>query len=404
VVHNRYRSSLPSGEDHVVEQETTALQSLGMSVDRFERCSDHIATMPAAQKAMVPVRLAWNRQAQGALARAIATSRPDVVHVHNVYPLIGPSVLRACGEVPVIVTFHNYRPMCPTGELFRDGRPCSDCAGKSLPLDALRHRCYRQSALATASMIAGSVVQRRLWQTVPSAYIFLSQVQQELLGPLGLPPERCFVKHNMVPANVASDAREHLVAFIGRLDERKGILLLLDAWDAMSQRLSESPMRLAIAGTGPLEEQVRTWAQHRPEVSVLGMLGRDQCAALAARASAVVVPSTYAEPFGLVVGEAMAAGTPPIAPRFGAFPELIEDGVDGLLFAPGDPAALGAAIRRVLDDPKWSQAMGRRALGTYWARFSPETNAQELAAIYRFALEHPRRSDTDLVVSGKGAA
>jgi glycosyltransferase involved in cell wall biosynthesis len=391
VVHNRYRSSMPSGEDRVVDQETAALREAGCSVEIFERRSDDIAQMPLTKKAAVPVRMLWNRRAQDDLARVIADSRPDVVHVHNVYPLLGPSALLAARDLaPIVVTLHNYRPMCPTGELFRDGQPCSDCVQRVVPVDALLHRCYRNSAIATVPMVAGALIQRRVWRSAPSAYIFLSGAQQQLLQSLELPEERCFVKHNFVQPISASGQRENLVVFIGRLDERKGVPLLLEAWDRYKDSHEDHTLRLAIVGSGPLDHLVQTWARDRAEVSVLGLRNREECALAASSARAVIVPSTYAEPFGLVVAEAMAAGTPPIAPAFGAFPELIADGIDGVLFGQGDASGLASVLHRVDTDARWCEVLGQGARQTYAERFSPMVNSQQLLTIYRYAIDHPR--------------
>lgn len=231
VVHNRYRSSSPSGEDRAVDQETAALEAEGCAVRRFQRHNDEIAELPIAQKVMIPSRVAWNPNAARALARAINAFGPDVVHVHNVYPLLSPSVLQAVrSRVPAVVTFHNYRPLCPTGELFRSGEHCTDCVGR-VPLAAIRHGCYRGSSMSTAPIALAALLQRRLWRSVPSAYVFLSDAQRRLFDPLGLPAERCFVKANLVHHWAGNPPTDPIVAFVGRLDEAKGIRLLMDAWD-----------------------------------------------------------------------------------------------------------------------------------------------------------------------------
>jgi glycosyltransferase involved in cell wall biosynthesis len=403
VVHNRYRSSAPSGEDRVVDQETAALAAQGCEVERFERLSDEIPSLPLAEKLMVPVRVAWNPSANRALAGAIDAFRPDVVHAHNVYPLLSPSVLHeAAKRAPVVVTVHNYRPLCPTGQLFRSGAPCTECVGRA-PFASVRHGCYRDSRSATVPMAVASLVQRRAWRDVPSAYIFISAAQRDLFAPLGLPEERCFVKGNLVHASPVDAPTEPLVAFVGRLDEAKGVRLLMDGWDRFSSRRPTSDLRLAIAGSGPLEPEVRTWAARRQTVDVLGLLSREQCANLTARARAVVVPSVWQEPFGLVVAEAMAAGTPPIAPAHGAFPELIHDGIDGELFPPGDPDALSRTLERVGDDPDRCSRLGRSARLTHAERFAPDKNTAELLAVYRFAIEHPTEVTGRRTKSGERA-
>jgi glycosyltransferase involved in cell wall biosynthesis len=319
----------------------------------------------------------------------IDTFNPDVIHAHNVFPLLSPSVLREAGKrAPVVVTVHNYRPLCPTGQLFRSGASCTECVGRA-PVAAVVHGCYRNSRAATVPMAMATSVQRRIWRDVPSAYIFISAAQRDLFAPLGLPEERCFVKGNMVPHSSVDAPTEPVVAYLGRLDEAKGIRLLMDAWDRFCGRHKNSNLRLAIAGSGPLEQVVRTWASGQRSVTVLGLLSRDECAVIAASARAVVVPSVWQEPFGLVVAEAMAAGTAPIAPAHGAFPELIDDGVDGELFPPGDADALSRRLESVWRDPERFDRLGRSARLTHAQRFSPAGNVANLLGVYRFAIEHP---------------
>jgi glycosyltransferase involved in cell wall biosynthesis len=391
LVHNRYRSSSPSGEDRVVDQEAKALADVGCRVERFGRSNDVIADLGLAQRLMIPPRVAWNPGAARALGRVISDVAPDVVHFHNVYPLLSPSVLQACRDrVPAVVTFHNYRPLCPTGEMFRSGEPCNACVGR-IPTAAVRHGCYRGSRLSTAPVALASLTQRRVWRSVPSAYIFLSHAQQGAFSSLGLPGDRCFVKGNLVvaPSPAADGPRAPIVAYVGRLDEAKGVRFLMEAWDRYREVDGDSALRLAVAGSGQLDPLVRAWADRHASVDVLGLLTRDGCAALMAKARSVVVPSVWEEPFGLVVAEAMAAGTPPIAPTHGSFPELIQDGVDGVLFPSGEPEALGRLFALVAKTPARFEQLGRAARATYSRRFTSEKNMTDLLAIYRFAIEHP---------------
>ena len=393
VVHNRYRSASPSGENRVVDQETEALRRAGHEVEHFERESDDIQGFSLRQKAVIPGQVVWSASAAREIGRVLGTFKPDVVHVHNLFPMISPSVLHACRRhlVPAVVTLHNYRQICPSGDLFRDGAICHDCVGR-LPLPSIRHGCYRDSAAATLPLAIGDVATKGTWQTLPSAYVFISGAQRELFSSLDLPRQRCFVKHNLVypmrsyeNPTPSGAATEPLVVYLGRLNEAKGLPLLMKAWD----RCAPKGLKLVIAGGGPLEEEVGTWAAARESVEDAGLLDRGECIALLGRARAAVVPSQWQEPFGLVVAEAMSAGVPSIAPAHGAFPELITDGVDGVLFPADDVDALAKLFGEVEREPDRWDALGSEARRTYERRFVPEKNIAELEAIYRFAIEHP---------------
>jgi glycosyltransferase involved in cell wall biosynthesis/SAM-dependent methyltransferase len=392
IVHNRYRSASPSGENRVVDQETAALLRAGHEVEHFERLSDDIEDFTLRQKTVIPGQVVWSRSAAREIQVLLADFKPEVVHVHNLFPMISPSVLQACRRhlVPTVVTLHNYRLICPSGDLFRDGSICHDCVGR-LPIPAVRHGCYRDSSTATVPLAVAAATHRKVWQTLPSAYIFISGAQRDLFSGLRLPEERCFVKHNLVYSMNAEGQTEPLVVYIGRLNDAKGLPLLMEAWDmAQTQNL-----RLVIAGGGPLEEEVGDWAKSRPSVEAPGLLSRDECISLLSRARAAVVPSQWQEPFGLVVAEAMSAAVPSIAPSHGSFPELITDGEDGVLFPPGDAASLAKLIGDVERNPERWMRLGRSASETYARRFTPETNVEQLEAIYRFAIEHPVWTDLD---------
>jgi glycosyltransferase involved in cell wall biosynthesis len=390
VAHSRYRSAAPSGENRVVDQETAALAGLGHEVELFERRSDDIDQWPAAAKAALPAAVVWNGAVQRDLRQVLRSRRPDVVHVHNTFPLLSASVLYACRDagVPVVATIHNYKLACASGDFFRNGAVCHDCA-QGLPVGAIRHGCYRGSRVATAPVVLATVAHRRAWRTLVSAYACISAAQRDLLRGIRLPANRVFVRHNMIPARPQAPAiRRPEVIYAGRLDAAKGLPVLLAGWDRYLASGS-SGLSLVIAGSGPLENEVGTWAATRPSVRVVGQLAPDACAAAMAAARAVVLPSAWEETFGLAAVEAMALGVAPVAAAHGAFPEIITDGVDGVLFRPGDPAALAAAFELADTNCAVFQEYGARARKAYEERFEPASSLRGLLDIYRYAIANP---------------
>ena len=391
LVHNRYRSGAPSGENRVVDQESEALAALGHDVIRFGRSSDEIEQWSVAKKASLPARTIWSRETRRELRAVLGEHRPEVVHVHNTFPLLSASVLHACRDagVPVVATIHNYRLACANGTFFRSGAVCHDCA-HGLPVRAVLHGCYRGSHAATAPVALAMTVHRQAWRSLVSAYIFISASQRDLLQGADLAPSRVFVRYNLIPhRSRPQTARTPTVVYAGRLDEPKGARLLMAGWDRYLRGCGEPGLNLAIAGGGPLGEELAAWASARPSVELKGQLSSDQCAELVSRARAVLLPSAWEETFGLVAVEAMAAGVPPIAAGHGSFAELITPGVDGVLFSPGDPAALALAIADVDGNPEQYEVYGDQARKTYEQRFDPQRSVEELLGIYRFAIEHP---------------
>ncbi|GAA3768246.1 glycosyltransferase [Streptomyces phyllanthi] len=388
VVHNHYSSAQPSGENRVVDEEVGLLRAAGHRVEVFERRSDDIAARSLLGKAAVPLLVPWNPAVRAELAARLRAERPDVVHIHNVFPLLSPAVLAACADagVPAVATLHNYTQICPPGTLQRDGRLCTECVGSAAPLPAVRHGCYRNSRLATVPLAVSLSVNRRRWWSGVERFFCISAAQRDILVRSGMPPERLAVKHNFVPDPGArrAGAGEQLL-FLGRLAETKGVRLLMAAWDEIAADGGVG-VPLVLAGAGPLEREVTAWAAGRDDVRYVGLLDPAQCRQAVARSVAVVAPSMALETFGLVVAEAMAAGVPAVAAGHGAFVELVEDGVTGLLHRPGEPASLASCIRRITAEPAGNREMGRAARRRYEQGFSPAVGLKRLVDEYRTAI------------------
>ena len=385
VAHSRYRSDQPSGEDRVVDQETALLAEAGHRVELFERRSDDITGMSLPEKVKIPFQVPWNPRIRAELGARLRAERPDVVHIHSTFPLLSPSVIAACTDagVPVVATLHNYTQVCASGPLYRDGRVCTDCVGRS-PLPAVQHGCYRGSKLATLPVAVGLAVNRRRWWTGVSRFFCVSQAQRQILIAAGMPATRLSVHHNFVPdpPTQRTGAGQH-VLYLGRLTEEKGVPLLMRAWERMAASVD---VPLVLAGAGPLTAEVQRWADSRTDVHFLGLQPRERCAELMARAAVLVAPSVWMESFGLVIAEAMAARVPVVAAAHGAFVELVADGVTGSLHHPGDAGSLAGTLVDVLADTDRNLAMGRAGRQEYERGFTAAAALERLVAGYRAAI------------------
>ncbi|ADL49687.1 glycosyltransferase [Micromonospora aurantiaca (nom. illeg.)] len=335
VAHNRYREAQPSGENTIVDAEIAQLTAAGVEVLPFLRSSDEIPSMSKPAKALLPISPIWAPKAQHDLDRLLTEHRPDVLHLHNPYPLLSPWVVRTAHKrgVPVVQTVHNYRQVCSSGLYFRDGVICQDCRGRTLGVPAIVHRCYRNSRAQSALMATTLAVHRPTWKSV-DRYIALTTAVADHLRDYGIPDERIVVKPNAVPDPGTPAPSGNGFLFMGRLSPEKGLDLLLAAWRRHPVG-ALGPLR--IAGDGKLRPLAEAAADERPDVLYLGQLDRSGVRAALADSSVVLATSTWHDVLPTVIIEALAAGRPVLGTALGGIPYLV--GADG----PREPAGTGPA-------------------------------------------------------------
>ncbi len=375
VAHNAYQ--LRGGEDSVVDAEMDLLTERGHAVSLLSRHNDDVA---GASKLGVAAQAVWSRRTMQELADAVERFRPDVLHVHNSWPLISPSIYWAADKagVPVVQTLHNFRLMCPQATFLRDGAVCEDCLGK-LPLPALKHSCYRDSVLQTGALVGMLAVHRGLktFDRKVSRYIALNQFCRGKFIAGGFPADRIDVKPNFVPWVPVPDVSGRRGGLsVGRLSVEKGVEVLMAALSAYPAH------ELTIIGSGPFEAQVKAVAGE----AYAGFLPLSEIMQRLTRASYLVLPSVCYEGFPRTLVEAFASGVPVIASRLGSMAELVADGRTGLLFNPGDAADFVAKLRWADAHPQEMARMGSAARAEYESRYSPEQNYRELISIYERAI------------------
>jgi glycosyltransferase involved in cell wall biosynthesis len=395
-VHNNYRQE--GGEDYVFNAEAELLEAHGHEVVRYTESNtqlDRHSMLTLATDTM------WSRHAYAEVRRVVRTHRPDVMHVHNTFPLLSPSVgyaARAAG-VPVVQTIHNYRLLCPNGLLFRDGHVCEDCLGHRLATPGIRHACYRRSRAATGMVAAMVATHRALgtWTNGINAFIAPTEFARQKLIAGGLPAERVIVKPHFVDHDPGcGERRGHYALFVGRLSAEKGIEIALDAWARVGELLP-----LKVVGDGPLGAAVRAAEQDYTGVERLGWKSRADVFALMRDAQFLVAPSVCYETFGLVIAEAFGTGLPVIASDLGSARSLIDDGRTGMLFRPRDAGELATRVEWALAHPAEMAAMGQRARHEYESRFTAERNHAMLVDIYHRVLNDATPSLTVAVPAAR---
>jgi glycosyltransferase involved in cell wall biosynthesis len=307
VAHNQYRQS--GGEDAVFRNEVQLLRQAGHEVREYVETNHRI---DERNQLRLGLQTVWNHSSRKKMRTVLLEFKPDVVHFHNILPLISPAAYSACAGlgIPVVQTLHNYRLLCPGSLLYRDGRSCEDCLTKQIKWPGVLHSCYRDSKMATAAIATMLAVHQTLgtWNQSVDRFVALSEFSRDKFVEGGLPAEKVMVKPNFVsPDPGPRSGGGECALFVGRLSLEKGLKLLIEAWKRVSQRI---PLR--IVGDGPLRGLLERDKESLPlsNVSLDGGLEKSAVLAAMKRARFMVFPSTCYENFPLVIAEAYACGVP----------------------------------------------------------------------------------------------
>ena len=366
VVHNHYRAASPSGENNVVRNQVDLLRRAGLDVETYFRSSDEIDDFDTRALSGLPLRPIHSPEDVAAFRRTLDAFRPDVVHLHNLYPLISPSIIRIAhtADVPVVQTVHNFRHVCASGIFFRDGRVCEDCHGRALPWPAIAHACYRGSRAQTAIMATSLVAHRSTFRLV-DRFLPVSNAVADFLRETGVPPERIRIVPNPIPDPGLPGPPGDGFLFAGRLSPEKGARLLLDAWERSGLG---SITTLRIAGDGVERSSLEASAQELRGVVFEGQVTGTRIRTLLEECRVVVLPSLCYEALPTIVLEALAAGRPVVTTRTRKSSSLVDDDVGWRCAV--DAAALARTMITANAAPGIEE-LGRAARRRYETTFAP---------------------------------
>lgn len=315
-----------------------------------------------------------------AFDRALAETKPDVIHCHNVYGRLSTSILGAAKrrQIPVVLTVHDYKVVCPSYLMLKKGKPCSACIDGGYYRCAV-NRCHK-GQLAPSIVYSIEAYWSRLSGNygAVSAFLCPSHFIAGLLKESGIADSRVVYHANCVePANYKPSYEGQYVLSVGRLSHEKGLPTFLEAMLG-----TKIPVR--IAGTGPMEASLREMAAKDGGSIVLeGHCGGERLAELYRNAAFVVVPSEWYENAPMSILESFAYGKPVIGTRIGGIPELITEGKNGYLVEPGAKEELRAAISKLWNDRDAQRDMGRNARQLIENKFAQSSRTQSLLNIYR---------------------
>ena len=394
LVHNFYGAAAPSGENVVFRAEHQLLLDHGHDVETHLRDSDEVRGLGLRGAVKAAFTVPWNPASVRALREQVRRFQPDVVHVHNTFPLISPAVFHGLeGRCARVLTLHNYRIFCAAAIPLRNGQVCTKCLDQASAWPGLRHACYRGSRLATLPLTASIALHRLAgtWTSQVDAFITLTPFQRDTVVAAGLAAERVHVKPNFYPGRPTPapwQQRAAYAVFVCRLSAEKGVATLLQAWKLWGENAPE----LRIVGEGPQRQQLQSMVGDGLRVNFLGQLPAEQAQQQIAGARLLLLPSECYEGFPMVLREAFAFGTPVAVSAIGPLPSLVESGRAGLLFEPGSSHSLLDAVRPAWGHTTQLQQLGAQARLCFEQQYTEAANHEQLMAIYAAALQRGGRA------------
>jgi glycosyltransferase involved in cell wall biosynthesis len=379
-VHNHYGDYLTGGEGNVFEAESRLLEDHGHEVRRFQCTNYQIFKSNIFRQIRTFIDVSWSKHGYELISEQIKNFRPDIMHVHNYWLILTPSIFKAARDynVPTVLTLHNYRLLCPGGQFLRNNKPCELCMnGKSWRV--LWHRCYPGKSLLKSFLslrLYRDTQKKNFLAPWLDAYICLTTFGRKKFAEGGLPKEKLYVKPNFMedPLNGKTTSTAGYGAiFVGRISPEKGLLTLMKSWQGINYPLT-------IVGDGPQMSKVRQIAPSI--VKFIGERPHDETLKLIRDSAFFVFPSEWYEGFPLSLLEAMALGRAAVASDFEPRREMIQSRKTGLLFQPGNPDDLRNKVQLLIADPKLCSNMGFTARQEYLQKYTPEKNYQMLMNIY----------------------
>lgn len=407
MVHNFYQ--IAGGEDTVVANEKKLLEDHGHEVVLYTRDNKEINKMGKLRKLFLFFTTIFNRQTVRDIKRIIAEEKIDIVHVHNTLNLISPAVYyvaKSC-NVPVVQTIHNYRLICPGAILYRDSHICEECI-KGGVFCSLKHKCYRNSLVQTFTCALSLNVHRSKGLYKDIYYICLTEFNKNKLLEARykerqvFDEDKIFVKPNFMTSSdraiVPAVNRKNQIMFAGRLDESKGVDLLLKAWKKYDEGIRSRSFKpiLIICGSGPMEEWVRDYIKDNKLDSVcfLGKINHEEVVKNMSESIATVLPTRWYEGFPMSIAESLSVGTPVIGPDMGNVGDILEEDISGYKFTLGAKDeetidSLEKSIDKAFDSMKGdtkNESIYDRCYEVYKNDYSAQKNYDELITIYQAVL------------------
>ncbi|MEQ8553623.1 MAG: glycosyltransferase family 4 protein [Cyclobacteriaceae bacterium] len=380
LVHNFYKYS--GGEDQVFDNEKDLLQKNGHQVFTFTKHNE-VELKNLRSKIKLLFSTHYNKNILGELRLAINEIRPEIIHVHNFFPLISPSIFYLCKQlnVPVVMTLHNYRLIYPNGLLFHNGKLDLRAITGNVWYTIIR-RVYRKSLLGT--FVVSNMIEwnkkKETWNKCVDAFICLTEFSRNIFRKFGIEEGRLYVKPNFTSIDKSTEGineqNGNYYLFIGRLTEEKGILDLVKTWIDYNVKYE-----LQIIGDGDLSEVIINKIDQQSNIKFLGKQDHNQVLKKLRSCKALIFPSIWYEGFPMTIVEAFSVGKPVITSNIGNQSFIVKNGFNGLHYDLNNSESLVVALD-ILNDEHIYQRLCKNAFEDFMENYTEEKNYLILMSIY----------------------
>ena len=375
IIHNTYQQR--GGENMVMLLERSLLEKNGHEL--YDYCVSNDSIKGTFQMIKTFLNVSYSRHQKEKISNCIEKIDPDIVHVHNFFPLITPSVFDACieNDIPVVHTLHNYRLICPSALLMHNNKIYEKSIVKNA-FATVSDKVYRNSYFGTyavARMIEYHK-KNKTWETKVNQFIALTDFAKSKFVETGFLEDKISVKPNFVEDFGFDNKKEDYYLFIGRLSKEKGIDLLLNTF-------MQNGKPLEVIGKGPMERNVIDIDSKYTNITYHGFQEKTFIIQKLKKARALIFTSICYETFGMAIIEAFSTGTPVIGPNIGGPNEIINHKENGLIYEADNVEDLNHKISLLNNDKSLQNKISIGARANYELKYTAEKNYKMLMNIYK---------------------
>tara|TARA_Y100001970_G_scaffold188729_1_gene229556 strand:+ start:40971 stop:42137 length:1167 start_codon:yes stop_codon:yes gene_type:complete len=383
IAHNEYKIS--GGEETAVSNKIKILKENGIQVKVFSK--NNIFINSVIKQIAVAFSSIFSFKVAKEFDRILEEYNPDIIEVHNFFPLMSPSIFYIAKKrkVPIIYYLHNYRIICGSSFLSFDNECCEKCKGNFFL--SIFNRCYKRSYLGSFFLSVQNLIHSKIlntWDKKVDYFIIMNQRNIHYYTKFGIKRNKIlYLPHFSFMKKSPPGSKEGFALFVGRLSKEKGILTLLKAWENINY-----PLKIIGELNSSDKELIERLNRENKFIEKIGHINHSELQLYYQNAEFTIFPSEWAEPFGLVIIESFANSTPVLSSNHNSLKEMIQDNYNGVFFEQSNYVDLKDKVLYLLNNQEMMKKMQLNSFDTFNNKFSPEMNIKLINKTYKFILNN----------------